>query len=143
MTYPKRKTSLNLPQNLYERAFFFFKIGSIMRTFLKNQVIFLKLWYKLTDWSDLHTNGPLFLEKLVFVILYDLLSAVVHPYKNPQNLFGLACYWRLPIQLLIFPDFWAKNIKNYPPSKLFLFTSLYSYFTPGTSNKWCHTKIIL
>ena len=32
--------------------------------------------------------------------------------------------WRLPTQLIIFPDFWAKRNKNCPPSKLFLFTSL-------------------
>ena len=33
--------------------------------------------------------------------------------------------WRLPTQLIIFPYFWAKNIKNCPSSKLFLFTSLF------------------
>ena len=31
---------------------------------------------------------------------------------------------KAPTQLIIFPDFWAKNIKNCPPSKLFLFASL-------------------
>ena len=33
-------------------------------------------------------------------------------------------YWKLPTQLIIFPVFWVKILKNCPPSKLFLFTSL-------------------
>ena len=32
--------------------------------------------------------------------------------------------WRLPTQFIIFRDFGAENIKKFPPSKLFLFTSM-------------------
>ena len=57
-----------------------------------------------------------------------------HPYPKPNLSYPLPkklIIWakahknsRLPTQLIIFSGFLGKNIKNCPPSKLFLFTSL-------------------
>ena len=64
-------------------------------------------------------------ERVISQIFREKHIICVRPLKN----------WRLPTQLIIFPDFWAKIFKICPPSKLFLFTSL-KYVSYDTVLLW-------